>query len=282
MSDIVLVHRKTNQDFQSSSGPLPFSVWKTCLRQIIVTQTDPEKASEKLRLEKSDDVLQNEKAAQLLLEILCGLHSPVFGETEIFGQFKKHLETLPEDHVLRQNTSFTQFLFKSVKEVRKSYLKMAGGLSYGHIVRKKIREFETENISLWGFGQLGQEISPWLKEKQVQIIVRKPFLSDEFSVVSAPFRQKTQLHVIAAPLHDDEVMTILGDGTTELVIDLRGQTELSHSKVIPLFQIMKEIEELKQEQKTVAPECRAAIQQLVEKYFSTSWHRPFCWEDLCG
>lgn len=233
-------------------------------------------------LSAQDEILENEAALQLLIEILCGLHSPVFGETEVFGQFKKHIESLPEEHLLKNNPSFTQFIFKSVKEVRHQFLKQAGGMSYGHVLRKKLKDYD--QVSMWGYGQLGQEIAPWLKEQNLQVIVRNPFSSADFQVVSEKFRTKTKAHVIAAPLEDDHVLNLLSDGVTELVIDLRGHTQLvhPHHQVIPLVTVMQEIEALKQEQKIVLPECKNAIENLVSKYFSTSWHRPFCWEDLCG
>lgn len=284
MSDIILVHRKTNQDFAtvSSESINQFGVWKTCLRQIAIFPTDTFDYQNELKLDSQDEVYSNEEALQLLVEILCGLHSPVFGETEVFGQFRKYIDALPSDHVLKTNQALTQFIYKTVKEVRSQYLKNAGGLSYGHVLRKKLKD-HTE-ISLWGFGQLAQEITPWMKEKQTQVIVRNPFGSDEYSVVSAPFRKKTKAHIIAAPISDDQLLELIKDGTTELVIDLRGQTGIvhPHPKIIPLFEVMSEIEALKQEQKVVLPECKAAIQTLVSKYFSTSWHRPFCWEDLCS
>lgn len=284
MSDIILVHRKSNQEFTSLAADTSSLalVWKTCLRQIVIFQNDNSDFKQNMGLSDLDEIHENEDALKLLIEILCGLHSPVFGETEVFGQFKKYIETLPAEHVFKSSPNLTQFIFKTVKEVRSQFLKQAGGMSYGHVLRKKLKDFD--EISLWGYGQLGQEIAPWLSKKQLQVIVRNPFSNADFSVVSEKFRKKTRAHVIAAPLEDDHVLNLLGDDVTELVIDLRGHTQLvhPHHQVIPLVSVMQEIEKLKQEQKIVLPECEAAIADMVSKHFSSTWHRPFGWEDLCG
>ena len=95
MSDIILVHRKSNQEFKSLAADTSSLalVWKTCLRQIVIFQNDNSDFNQELGLNDLDEVHENEDALQFLIEILCGLHSPVFGETEVFGQFKKYIET---------------------------------------------------------------------------------------------------------------------------------------------------------------------------------------------
>src|SRR5262249_28120143 len=66
--------------------------WRTCLREVVFldrTDVGPDVAP---------DVSVDGQAYGLLLEILCGLRSPMVGETEVMGQFKSFLRTLPDDH----------------------------------------------------------------------------------------------------------------------------------------------------------------------------------------
>ncbi|TAK16175.1 MAG: hypothetical protein EPO35_05870, partial [Acidobacteria bacterium] len=61
--------------------------WRTCLRD--VTFVDEA---------HSADTLAEEDAYALLLEVLCGLRSPMLGETQVMGQFKAFLATVPAEH----------------------------------------------------------------------------------------------------------------------------------------------------------------------------------------
>ncbi len=278
MSDIVLIHRKTSQDFPTLFQP--YGVWKTCLRQIsVVSKHNYE--THKINFLEDDEILENEAAIRFLIEVLCGLHSPVFGETEVFGQFKKFIESIPKNHLFFAQPGLLQFVLKTVKSIRTTYLKSLGGLSYGHIIRKRL-DLE-KDITVWGYGQLAKEVFPWLEKHTIQLIVRSP---ENYPIDLKPIKKenrvKTNVHIIAAPLHDDEVLKILQDRKTEIIIDLRGHTQLSHPKVISLFEIMQEIEKIKSEQKQVLPDCQKAVETFVEEFYSASLHRPFGWEDLCS
>lgn len=287
MKDIVILHRKNNQLFNFPLDPLAtqsVGLFKTCLRQIALVSSTEYARWRAFHLlpsvvEAKDEVYEGKNAWQFLLEVLCGLHSPVFGETEVFGQFRKFVEELPMGHFLKADSPALQFLFRTIKQIRTEFLHSIGGLSYGHVIRKKLKD--CSEVSLWGFGQLAQEVYPWIKEKQIQVIVRRPFYSQQFSVVSAQFRQNTKAHIIAAPLSDEEVVKLVADPDCQMIIDLRGHTLINHDKIVSLLSVMTEIESLKSEQKAILPDCRAAISDRIDLYFLEVQHRPYGWEDLC-
>ena len=68
------------------------ALFETCLRKIYFFDEDAEIRTE--LLEKKIKFYQGSEALQRLLEVLCGLHSRVLGETEIFGQFKKFIDSI--------------------------------------------------------------------------------------------------------------------------------------------------------------------------------------------
>ncbi|PWU16896.1 MAG: hypothetical protein C5B49_09835 [Bdellovibrio sp.] len=288
MVDLVLIHRKSKQDFSQLQTP----VWKTCLRQIAFLPPEygvptAETSAEMSAVTPEDQIFRDGAALRFLLEILCGLHSPIFGETEVFGQFKVFFDSLPESHVLKRTPGLAQMVFRVVKEVRSTYLRAAGTFSYGQMLRRKLKD--QSRVQLWGYGQLGQEIGRWLKSKRVTILVRDPekvkSLAGEFAVQRMPESVPTNpvgVHIIVAPLSDAQVAALAQNEATERIYDLRGESQLQHPKVNSLRSLMAEIEVLKLEQKKLLPACRQMIAGRVAEYLEAAFHRPHCWEDLCG
>lgn len=93
MEDILLVHRKSNINFDEGFKELfeGAAIFGTCLRKIFFCEeVDLHQYLDALKPE--DQILRGEKAISLLLEILCGLHSPIVGETQVFGQFKQFID----------------------------------------------------------------------------------------------------------------------------------------------------------------------------------------------
>lgn len=299
MVDLILVHRKSNQEFSplQSQFKIEAPVWKTCLRQLVFVHPEQWELFADLNDLRNDEVYHDGDAVQFLIEVLCGLNSPNFGETEVFGQFKKFFQEVPKSHPLKRVPGLDCVLFRTVKEVRTAHLTQAGNFSYGQIIRRKLKS--QTHMGLWGFGQLSQEILKWIKEKDVRILVRNPESGQkqleslpelgslprlqvmhlsQSSTISSP-----TVHVIAAPIADSEVDALLKRESTLQVIDLRGEAQNEpHAKLITLTSLMKEIETLKDEQRKILPVCRRLIEERVQEFLQLAHHRPYCWEDLCG
>ena len=273
MSELVLIHRQNKEPLSLDGTP----VWRTCLRQIGLTT-----ASEfTLDTHALDEVLWEEEAIAFLVEILCGLHSPNLGETEVFGQFKIFLTQLPQDHILLTRSGLLQMILHTVKEIRHRHLTDCGAYSYGQLMRRSLKPFSKVNI--WGYGQLGQEVGRCLEDKQLSFVVRNPqkFVDAAHAFYWSTNMPESPAHVIAAPFSDETVISLAQRPSTEIIYDLRGESNLQIPKLVPLQTILAEAKRLKQEQAKIIPACREQILERCKKYFLSAQHRPFGWEDLC-
>lgn len=164
----------------SGGGAIPFFQWQTCLRSLVLV---PEDGSDRLvhgaaNTEAAGEWLEDELAYKRILEIACGLHSPLVGETEVFGQFKDAIQ----ERIARASVStsvnspvsavemafvatlrqWAKALIEDVKLVRQKHLLDLGSQSYGSLVRREVRDFVRPQIEFLGSGQLTAEILPWL------------------------------------------------------------------------------------------------------------------------
>src|SRR5262245_7763142 len=114
--------------------PLPAGVpvWRTCLREVTFWEHPNDVAV------TSDDPrpLVEGEAYRLLLEILCGLQSPMLGETQVLGQFKTFLTTLDADQAWLSRLG--QRLLADAREIRTEHLQGLGSRSYGSAVRRHL------------------------------------------------------------------------------------------------------------------------------------------------
>src|SRR5262245_56556396 len=126
LKDFHLIHRRKPHMFESPDA----LVWETCLRSIAFTSSLPPVCDK-------DEIFSQQRAYQFLLEVICGLHSPVVGETEVFGQFKNFTKQWLERDPGR--ISLVQRLFSEAKEIRSLYLRNLGTQSYGSWVKRKVK-----------------------------------------------------------------------------------------------------------------------------------------------
>ncbi len=216
MEDILLVHRKSNRNFAESLQEA--AVWQTCLRKILFC-TEAEITTYHDVLESDDQILRGESALSLLLEILCGLHSPIIGETEVFGQFKNFVESRKQlqDTLFSDQQKWLNFIIAEVKKTRAEHLVGLGSQSYGSLLRRYSKDLET--VTICGSGQLAQEILPWMAHKRsVQVICREPEklqnFAQKYNNLSVGTYSESYVHgealVIAAPLSDVRVLELMG------------------------------------------------------------------------
>lgn len=152
---------------ETAVGGVPVFKWQTCLRSLVLVPDGYSKEFETT----NGEWLEDEMAYRRLLEIVCGLHSPLIGETEVFGQFKDavqlRLAIAVSDCAIERAFAATlrqwsNALIEDVKLVRQKHLLDIGSQSYGSLVRREIRELERPHIEFLGAGQLACEILPWL------------------------------------------------------------------------------------------------------------------------
>ncbi|WP_415064156.1 hypothetical protein [Bdellovibrio sp.] len=299
MEDILLVHRKSNRNFSESLQDA--AIWKTCLRKILFcTETELNDFSD--LIEVDDQVLRGEKALSLLLEILCGLHSPIVGETEVFGQFRNFVDSRKQlqDPLFADHQKWLNFVMAEVKRTRAEHLVGMGSQSYGSLLRRYTKE--VESVTICGSGHLAQEILPWLAHKKsMQVLCRDVTKLQDFAAkynnLSLTTYNDSYIHgeamVIAAPLTDTRILELMNRQETrpQAVFDLRGEennlasllaTQFPHVSFMGLHQFFAEIEETKKETQTKLEALKAHLLERALTFTQRTELRPLGWDDICA
>jgi len=280
--------------------------WRTCLRRILfLNQTENAaliaSAESEGLLASAIEVYRGDDAYRFLLEVICGLNSPLVGETAVLGQFREFVA-----HAKLPATSWGNFLRQLIsnllvdaKRVRHEHLQGLGSQSYGSLVRQHLKG--APSVALLGGGQLAREILPWLIGKtQVRLFYRN-HLHAQALLVDYPEIQLAQLSpadagwgqdetglVIAAPLGAVEVEQWVGTQSPRfsLGLDLRGDAETDPvSLPFPVIKLSELFDALRSERERLAGRveaARAEIKLLSQRQARQAQFRPFGWEDLCA
>lgn len=228
------------------------------------------------------------EAYQFLIQVLCGLESPVFGETEVFGQFKNQMESFPSQH-----RALVQTLLTDVKTIRTKHLKGLGGSSYGSLAREYFGK--SKFLLLIGAGHLAQEIYPWLAKSGQNIVIGvrtlRPFGQSLQAKTEVRLLQELKNIecdlVLAAPLMNDEIMRWMR-GNEILVnkcLDFRSAQQsqgISFGRnSMDLPAIFATIQKNREDHTLVRAAAIADIRSMIDQRMNQTSLRPFGWEDLC-
>ena len=287
-------------------APLNGLEWKTCLRRVLFLNRNENNAlikaaEDRKQLPGAVEIYEGEAAPKFLLEVICGLNSPLVGETAVMGQFREFLAEarFPDTswgNYLRQLTSN---LLTDAKRVRHDHLQGLGSQSYGSLVRQHVKGLPM--VSVLGAGQLAREILPWLIGKtRVHVFYRnwdhaRELLKDypeielvKFSMAAADSEQQETGLVIAAPLSAAQVENWVRQQRSGFLkcLDLRGEAEidpLSFSfPVIELSELFDALRNDRQKLEGRVAAARAEINLLSQRQMHQAQFRPFGWEDLCA
>jgi glutamyl-tRNA reductase len=291
VQDFTLIHRRGSQNFSTSYPDL--ELWQTCIRRMLMGLGVDKNQVE---LTAGDDFLQGREAYKFCLEIVCGLHSPILGETEVHGQFKTWLEGLAgksenERHSLIRVLKNVE---TDAKRVRTEHLNGLGSQSYGSWLRKRS---QGQPVHLLGSGQLVREVLPWLQNHKFPVVVhsRKPqqarddLKSFRFVEVAdlAGDTEWKGIVVVAAPLRASE-LSVLFECSPEMteIVDFRADSNEdpidSSCRVVTLQEVFAELEDHQWVAKNRVASAQEMIDQLAGVQLQHSQNRPFGWEDLCG
>jgi glutamyl-tRNA reductase len=231
------------------------------------------------------------EAYEYLLEVICGLHSPMPGETEVFGQFRERVKSL-EDHP--RFSKILGWLVTDAKEIRQKHLTNLGAHSYGSLTRKYTRDFD--RLAILGAGKLAREIMPWLKQKSaVEIYSRCPsekrplfaaFPNADVKGAEAAAASHAKALIVAAPLESNEVERWISRfcPRLELLLDLR-ETEPLRSPQWTTLGLMDFFSELNTNQDQIRArihEAQEAVKGISQTRLRAQEIRPFGWDDLCA
>jgi glutamyl-tRNA reductase len=280
--------------------------WQTCLRRIqFLNRFDNsaliEAAEGDTQLSGSVEIYRGRAAYGFLLEVICGLNSPLLGETAVMGQFREFCS-----HAKFPNTPWGWFLRQltanvlvDAKAVRHEHLQGIGSQSYGSLVRQHVKGMPT--VAVLGAGKLAREILPWLVGKTnprlfyrnwqhaKDLLCENPELQlDQYADDDAGWQQAETGLVIAAPVKASEVESWvrLQSTTFSKCLDLRGEAETDPITLpIPVIKLSELFDALRSERQRLegrVEAARGAVKQLVERQAHQAQFRPFGWEDLCA
>ena len=291
MEDILLVHRKSNHKAFEHGA-----VWKTCLRQVLITNEQEYSTHEVL---DDDLVLTGAEAFNYLIEVLCGLHSPIVGETEVLGQFRLFVESRKNlgDSAFFENQKWLQFVFSEVKRIRTEHLVGVGSHSYGSLLRRYCKE--NDDITVLGAGHLAGEILPWLAHKKnLQVITRSPDKALPFKnkipqLEVNTFKNKSilgEVVIIAAPVSDEWIVEQVtsSENKVKTIYDLRGEENQlenllkGHTDVLPLYEFFKTLEHHKIELQQKIQQIQDIIRERSLAFVNRIELRPHGWDDICA
>lgn len=196
-----------------------FSV-ETCLRFIALRRRLP------AAFPPDVQVYQGIMAYRFMLEVACGLHSKIQGESEIFGQIKQAWKQYHEADPVASKPLHTlmQHLFADTKRIRTHYLHGIGGQSYAGATQKLLGLKKNQSVLIIGAGQFGAMLAA--KLPNVTLMNRSP--KENLNVVVG---WDTLEHAIAEAHH---VLVCIPHGQ-DAALDTRIQTawqQKRHGKLI--------------------------------------------------
>jgi glutamyl-tRNA reductase len=253
LDDLIIINLPPNAPVVSS-----FLEWKTCLRRIVFLNR---RELALLKIGPDMDLYQGSAAYRFLLEVVCGLHSPLLGETAVMGQFRKLRANanFPVNPWGRFLSELTTELLVDARYIRQRYLDKLGSHSYGSLVRKHVKGIP--RVAVLGSGSLAQEILPWLiDETDVRIFYRswsharsileryEHLKHERLTMTCAGWGTDPAALVVAAPIDSDELnkWIELQGVKFSVILDLRENAHrfsVTASRVVGLKQLFASLRE---------------------------------------
>jgi len=287
--------------------------WRTCLRSIFIGVSPDGLADvdvEALLRAGPVETYEGVDAYGFLLEVVCGLRSPLAGETEVMGQFREFASRVSAREDLGELSEIFQSVLTDAKAVRRTHLTNLGSQSYGSLTRKVLKH--AERVHVLGSGNLAEEILPWLKSfRSVEVFCRnaekrselsRKFPEAQFAPLSLvePSRElltaddaspaRTAL-VIAAPMPATEIAEWVGrhGHRFEMLVDLRGEAAtdplpdfFADLETVRLQDFFTSMEANLETIRVRVGRARENIGELSRTRANRQEIRPFGWDDLCG
>ncbi|MCR4374605.1 MAG: hypothetical protein NUW22_07125, partial [Acidobacteria bacterium] len=165
------------------------ATFRTCVRDLLFLDDDVDAAG--------IPIVEDGAAYTRLVEVVCGLHSPMTGETQVQGQFKTFLESLdsPAHRWLRR---LGQQVLTDARIIREAHLRGLGSRTYGSAVRRHAQE--SARVAIIGAGVLAQEVHEYVAETHaVDVWTRAMLQQLRLGPVAPPVTADRTTLVVAAP-----------------------------------------------------------------------------------
>ena len=254
--------------------------WQTCLRRIVFLH----RAELTLLSAQPDfEAYCGREVYQFLLEVICGLHSPLLGENAVMGQFRKFRASsqFPNTEWGRFLRTLTTDLLVDARLVRHHHLEGLGSQSYGSLIRRYLKGHSS--VAVLGAGSLAREILPWLTDVRVfyrnlhhasDLQDKHPHMQlEQFRMADAGWNGNSSSLVIAAPLDAAEINKWLAvqNVTFSTVLDLRGNADanpISSQVVISLSELLTSLRDERKRIEHQVIAARKEIDSLTSQRFS--------------
>jgi glutamyl-tRNA reductase len=104
-------------------------------------------------------IFSGREAYNFLLEVLCGLHSPLIGEHEIVAQFRKAYQRWPNDpHRDTRVMRLIEKLFQDAKKIRTQVLHGISNDTWPGVARKILGPHRPQSLLILGSGDLALDM----------------------------------------------------------------------------------------------------------------------------
>jgi glutamyl-tRNA reductase len=272
----------------SGAGGWPESavIWRTCVREIAFIEP-------RSVVPPGTVVRHGEAAYAHLLEVICGLDSPMVGETEVLHQFKRFTaEILGDQQALRE---VGHQLMADARVIRARHLIGLGSRSYGSAVRRSLTG--VPRVAVVGTGMLAKEVVPFLvrSDRQVDVWGRRAECGDfegcatyrSLASASPVLIDDVAAIVVAAPLPSREIARLAAAyRDVNVLIDLRAEaTQDPPPSIAPLITLADVFAGVQAAARAIDARVLAAkddIQRHARAFATRSKLNPSGWHDLCA
>jgi glutamyl-tRNA reductase len=288
-STLVLLH---NDESDRSKTEIPnFISWHTCMRSVYLSDERILNNDFLSNYKNEFQIYTGYEAYSFLIEIVCGLHSKLYGESEVQAQFR---DRFSENHL---NDTALSHLFKKLRDqilehskiIRTQLLNGIGRQSYGGLCEKYIHSHKS--IHLFGTGKLAEALLPYLASGEREVTVygrnlpRMNELSDKFKINLKSwdeFRANEYPVIIASSVFPENIMETLN--VSALVLDFREDDGVAfrnkNKNYIPFSTLLSSIQITEENISLVKPKVHHMINDLTHSREEEQIHFMNGWEDL--
>lgn len=261
-------------------------IWQTCVRQIAFVEGAPAGAG-------SGRVWHDDEAYAYLLEVVCGLHSPMLGETEVLHQFKVFADRLGASQPMWRELS--RAVIADARLIRARHLIGLGSRSYGSAVRRHVRG--CRRVALIGTGMLARQILPFLDATMqvVELWGRRDQCPIEG--MSAVYRSLEEIPpariddacaiVVAAPVPSSAIAGVASRyRDVTVIVDLRAEGRQDPpppiAPAITLDDVFAGVQSAAKAGEARLTAARADIRACARAFATRAKVNPSGWHDLCA
>lgn len=286
-SNLILLH--SNDPVGNPLDDDGLEVWQTCQRNIAFGDRRLFPIAETERFYKGYEVFHGFEAYRFLLEVVSGLRSKLFGESEIQAQFRDRFreEKVTESTFALSLLRLRDQILEHTKQIRSKYLTGLGRQTYGSIAESYLQKHNS--VTLLGTGKLATSILPYLisKGKDVRLIGRNQTklneLQKEFPITThhwEDYQPGDEAIVIASsflPFNWDFMIE-----SSSFILDFRETAIKNHNykNYIPLSQILSDLQETDEQIQSVKMDLQFFLTELTREREEEQIHIMNGWEDL--